>query len=167
MSTTTTSRERSSSFRERSEPLPTPEERFARLTREAQREGRLPSLSAGVFRAGELVWSEAVGLADVEEGREATTDTQYAVASITKTFTASSVMQLRNEGKLDLDDPLERHLPQVSHGTLPLRRMLAHASGLQREPPGEVWESLVFPEAEELLASLPEAEQELPGAAAR
>jgi CubicO group peptidase (beta-lactamase class C family) len=88
------------------------------------------------------------------------------VASITKTFTAAAIMQLRDEGRLDLDDPLERYLPGVAHGALPLRRMLAHASGLQREPPGEVWESLVFPEAEELLASLAEAEQVLPGATA-
>jgi len=143
--------------------LPTPDERFARIVREAQRADRLPSLSTGVFRAGELVWSEAVGLADVEEGREATPDTQYAVASITKTFTATAVMQLRDEGKLDLDDPLERHLPDVSHGTVTLRRMLAHASGLQREPPGEVWESLVFPGEEELLAGLVDAEQVLAG----
>jgi len=146
--------------------LPTPEERFSRLVGEAQRASRLPSLTAAVFRAGEVEWSHAIGLADVEAGTEAVVDTQYAVASITKTFTATAVMQLRDEGKLDLDDPLERHLPDVAHGTLPLRRMLAHASGLQREPPGEVWESLVFPEAEELLASLPEAEQVLPGAAA-
>jgi CubicO group peptidase (beta-lactamase class C family) len=143
--------------------LPTPEDRFARIVGEAQRADRLPSLSTGVFRAGELVWSRAIGLADVEEGREATTDTQYAVASITKTFTAMAVMQLRNEGKLDLDDPLERHLPDVSHGTLTLGRMLAHASGLQREPPGEVWESLVFPGEEELLAGLADAEQVLAG----
>jgi CubicO group peptidase (beta-lactamase class C family) len=109
---------------------------------------------------------ERVGLADVDAGVDATVDTQYAVASITKTFTAVSVMQLRDEGKLDLDDPLERHLPDVAHGRLALGRMLAHASGLQREPPGEVWESLVFPGAEELLASLPEAEQVLPGSTA-
>jgi len=143
--------------------LPTPDERFARIVREAQRADRLPSLSTGVFRADELVWSEAVGLADVEERRETTTDTQYAVASITKTFTATAVMQLRNEGKLDLDDPLDQHLPDVSHGTLTLRRMLAHASGLQREPPGEVWESLVFPGEEDLLAGLVDAEQVLAG----
>ena len=143
--------------------MPTPEERFARLAREAQREGRLPSLSAGVFRAGEIVWSEAIGLADVEERRAATTDNQYAIASITKTFTATALMQLRAEGKLDLDDPLERHLPGVSHGALTLRRMLAHASGLQREPPGEIWESLVFPGEEELLAGLADAEQVLAG----
>jgi len=146
--------------------LPTPEERFARLVGEAQRRDRLPSLSAAVFRDAEVVWSKALGLADVDAGVDATVDTQYAVASITKTFTAVSVMQLRDEGKLDLDDPLERHLPDVAHGRLALGRMLAHASGLQREPPGEVWESLVFPGAEELLASLPEAEQVLPGSTA-
>jgi len=132
--------------------LPTPDERFARLVGEAQRDSRLPSLTAAVFRDGEVAWSQAIGLADVEVGTEASVDTQYAVASITKTFTAISVMQLRDEGKLDLDDPLERHLPDVPHGSLSLGRMLAHASGLQREPPGEVWETLVFPEAEELLA---------------
>jgi CubicO group peptidase (beta-lactamase class C family) len=146
--------------------LPTPEERFSRLAGEAQREGRLPSLTAAVFRAGKVEWSQAVGLADVEGRTQATVDTQYAVASITKTFTATAVMQLRDEGKLDLDDPLERHLPGVAHGGLSLGRMLAHASGLQREPPGQIWETLVFPEAEELLASLPEAEQVLPGATA-
>jgi CubicO group peptidase (beta-lactamase class C family) len=146
--------------------LPTPEERFSRLVGEAQRDSRLPSLTAAVFRAGQVVWSQAIGLADVEAGIEASVDTQYAVASITKTFTAVAVMQLRDEGKLDLDDPLERFLPDVAHGELALRRMLAHASGLQREPPGEVWESLVFPDADELLARLPEAEQVLPGATA-
>ena len=146
--------------------MPTPEQRFSRLVGDAQREGRLPSLVAAVFRGREVEWSQAIGVADVEAGTEATVDMQYAIASITKTFTATSVMQLRDEGKLELDDPLERHLPGVAHGGLPLRRMLAHASGLQREPPGEVWESLVFPEPEELLASLPEAEQVLPGAAA-
>jgi CubicO group peptidase (beta-lactamase class C family) len=146
--------------------LPTPEQRFSRLVGEGQREGRLPSLSAAVFGAGEVAWSQAIGLADAEKGREAAPDTQYAVASITKTFTAAAVMRLRDEGKLDLDDRLERHLPGTPHGSLRLGRMLAHASGLQREPPGEIWESLVFPGEEELLASLPEAEQVLPGATA-
>jgi CubicO group peptidase (beta-lactamase class C family) len=90
--------------------LPAPE-RFRRLVLEAQSQGRLPSLTAAVFRGGEVVWDEAVGLSDVEQRVEATTDSQYAVASITKTFTAASVMQLRDEGKLDLEDPLSRHLP--------------------------------------------------------
>jgi CubicO group peptidase (beta-lactamase class C family) len=145
--------------------LPAPE-RFRRLVLEAQRAGRLPSVSAAVFRHGELAWSDAVGLADVEQGVEASPDTQYAVASITKTFTAASVLQLRDAGKLDLEDPLSKHLPEAAHGTLTLRRMLAHASGLQREPPGEIWESLTFPDEEELLAGLEDVEQVLPPMAA-
>jgi CubicO group peptidase (beta-lactamase class C family) len=145
--------------------LPAPE-RFRRLVLEAQSAGRLPSLSAAVFRAGELVWSDAVGLRDVEQRIEVTADTQYAVASITKTFTAAALLQLRDEGNLDLEDPLSRHLPEAAHGTPTLRRMLSHASGLQREPPGEIWETLEFPDEEELLRGLEEAEQVLPPAAA-
>jgi len=141
--------------------LPAPE-RFRRLALEAQLAGRLPSLSAAVFRGREHVWSEAIGLADAEQRLEATLGTRYAVASITKTFTATAVMQLRDEGKLELDDPLSRHLPEAAHGTTTLRGMLSHASGLQREPPGEVWESLEFPGEAELLERLHEAEQILP-----
>jgi CubicO group peptidase (beta-lactamase class C family) len=129
---------------------------------EAQRSGRLPSVSAAVFRGAEVEWSDALGLADVEQRLDATPDTQYACASITKTFTAVSVMQLRDAGKLDLEDPLSRHLPGVAHGTPTLRRLLSHASGLQREPPGGVWETLEFPDEAELLERLGEVEQVLP-----
>lgn len=135
-----------------------PPERFERLARRAQAEGRLPGLSVAVFRRGEVVWSAGIGLADVEAGRETTPDTQHLVASITKTFVATSVFQLRDEGKLDLDDPLSRHIPEAPLGELPLRRLLAHVSGLQRETPGEIWESLEFPSREELLPRLGEAE---------
>ncbi len=123
-------------------------------------------MAAAVFRGGELDWAEAVGLADVEQRTDTTTDTQYAIASITKTFTATCVFQLRDEGKLELEDPLSRHLPEAAHGTPTLRRLLSHASGLQREPPGEIWETLVFPDEEELLRGLEDAEQVLPPGAA-
>jgi CubicO group peptidase (beta-lactamase class C family) len=146
--------------------LPPPEQRFRRLVLEAQRTGRLPSVAAAVFRSGELAWSDAIGLVDVEQGLEASTEAQYACASITKTFTSASVLLLRDEGKLDLEDPLAKHLPEAAHGAPTLRRLLAHASGLQREPPGEIWETLEFPGEEELLARLGEAEQVLPPSAA-
>jgi CubicO group peptidase (beta-lactamase class C family) len=145
--------------------LSTPD-RFRRLVAEAQMEDRLPSVAAAVFRGNEAVWTHAIGLADVEARREATPETQYAIASITKTFTAATVMRLRDDGKLDLDDPLGRHLPEAAHGAPTLRRMLSHLSGLQREPPGEVWETLEFPGEEELLGRLGEAEQVLGGGAA-
>jgi CubicO group peptidase (beta-lactamase class C family) len=135
---------------------------LARVVRDAQADGRLPSVAAAVFRRGEVLWQQALGLADVEAGEAATPDHQYRVASITKTFVAASVFQLRDAGRLALDDELGRHVPEAAHGTLTLRRMLAHLSGLQREPVGEVWERLEAPSREELLRRLGEAEQLLP-----
>lgn len=121
-------------------------------------------MSAAAIGHGEVVWQEAVGLADVEGRDEATTDTQYRVGSITKTFTAAGVMQLRDAGELDLDDPLSKHVPEAAQGPT-LRRMLAHMSGLQREMPGYVWETLDFPDREGLVSGLTDAEQVLrPGA---
>jgi CubicO group peptidase (beta-lactamase class C family) len=137
---------------------------LSRLVREAQSEQRIPSISAAAVADGEVVWEEALGLADVEGRVAATTDTQYRVGSITKTFTAAAVMQLRDAGELDLDDPLTKHVPEAAHGPT-LRRMLAHISGLQREMPGYVWETLQFPDREGLVVGLAEAEQVLkPGA---
>lgn len=136
--------------------MPAPDD-FGAILRQAQAERRLPSLSAAVARGGEVVWVDAVGLADVEQGREATADDQYMVGSITKTFTAAAVLQLVDLGELALDDPLERHLPGAAHGSTRIGRMLSHLSGLQREP-GEVWESLEFPDREALVAGLGEAE---------
>jgi CubicO group peptidase (beta-lactamase class C family) len=138
---------------------------LSRLLRRRQSEARLPSVSAAVFRDGEVVWYDALGLADVESGLEATPDTQYRIGSITKTFTAAAILQLRDAGLLDLDDRLGEHVADVPHPGPTLRRLLSHLSGLQREPPGEIWESLQPPDREAFLASLADAEQVLaPGA---
>lgn len=138
---------------------------LSRLTRAEQTNSRLPSLSAAVFDGREIVWSEAVGLADVENGIETTLATQYRVGSITKTFTAACVMALRDDGLLSLDDSLAQHVPEAPLGEATLRRLLAHASGLQREFPGAMWEELTDLPREELLTSIADAEQILePGA---
>jgi CubicO group peptidase (beta-lactamase class C family) len=139
---------------------------LSRLLRERQAALRLPSVSAAVGCRGELVWQDAVGLADAASGAAPTPDTQYRVGSITKTFTAAAIMALLDEGKLALDDSLERHVPQAGGSPLTLRRMLAHSSGIQREVPGDVWVTLEFPRSrKELIGRLGEAEQVLePGA---
>jgi CubicO group peptidase (beta-lactamase class C family) len=126
----------------------------------AQGEERMPSVSAAVFRGDEILWQQAVGLADVEAKREATPETQYRIGSITKTFTAVGVMQLRDAGLLSLDDPLTSYLPESAHAPA-IGRMLAHSSGLQREPPGEIWETMKAPSRADLLAGTAEAEQVL------
>lgn len=136
------------------------------LVADAQRRWRSVGLSAGVFRDGELVWSGHVGSARLDPPTAPTDDTPYLMGSITKTFTALTVLALRDEGRLELDDPLSHHLPGTAHGSLTLRRLLSHSSGLQREPVGRVWESLHMPTAEELLTGLGEADQVLaPGEA--
>jgi CubicO group peptidase (beta-lactamase class C family) len=127
--------------------------------RSFQRMRRVPGVSAAVARRGEILWEEAVGLADVEDGAAVTPDTQYRVGSITKTFTAVAVLQLRDAGALALDDRLGEHVEEAAHPGPTIRRLLSHSSGLQREPVGELWETMEAPSAEELLARLGEAEQ--------
>lgn len=147
--------------------LSAPESLVARLERVVgieQRERRLPSLAAAVLRDGELAWETAVGVADVESGLEATPDTQYRVGSITKTFTAAAIMQLRDAGKLDLEDALDRHVEGAAHRPT-IRRLLSHASGLQRETQDDSWLTLRFAGADELLDTFAQAEQVLPSGA--
>jgi CubicO group peptidase (beta-lactamase class C family) len=147
--------------------LPAPESLAPALERrlQARQAERLPSVAAAVVREGDVAWSSAVGVSDYEAGTEATPDTQYRVGSITKTFTAVAVMQLRDAGKLDLDDRLEQHLPGIPNGSPTLRRMLAHLSGLQREA-GEMFVTGVAPTNDELLDAMEAYELVLPAARA-
>jgi CubicO group peptidase (beta-lactamase class C family) len=129
-----------------------------RTARRHQREGRVPGLVAAVCRGGEVLWSDGIGVADIGEGRPPGVDDQFMVASNTKTFTAVLVMQLRDEGRLALDDLLADHLPGVTH-PVTVRQALAHVSGMQREPMGDVWDTLVQPDGDELRAGFNEAER--------
>lgn len=115
--------------------------RLASEVATAQADGRLPSLVAGVLRDGELAWTGARGTA-VRDGssERPTPDTQYRVGSITKTFTAALVMQLYEQGRLDLSDQVVRHVPDAPLGDATLRALLSHGSGLPAEPAGPWWE---------------------------
>lgn len=134
-----------------------------RLVRDRQRDWRTPGLIAGVVRDGALVWSLGVGASDVTRPDHAPDpDVAFAIGSISKTFTAASIMALRDEGKLSLSDPVSRFLDVPAHGGLTLRTLLAHASGLQREPVGDLWDTLVVPSIDEVVRDLRDAEQVLP-----
>lgn len=116
------------------------------------KENRLPGAAVGVVHGNELVWSGGVGFADVATRRAADPRTLYRIASITKTFTATAVMQLRDEGRLALDDPAVAYLPELQSSSSPfgpiesltIRRMLSHESGLQGEPPGADWVRVLY-----------------------
>ena len=70
-----------------------------------------PGISVAIVHNQDIVWSQGFGLADVQDQVVATPQTIYRIASITKLFTATTVLQLRDAGKLQLDDPIQKHLP--------------------------------------------------------
>ena len=123
-----------------------------------QREGRVPGLYAAVCRGGELAWGDGIGVADLDGDRAPGPDDQFLIGSNTKTFIAVMVMQLRDEGRLALDDLLGDHVPEVSH-PITVRQCLAHVSGIAREPLGDVWETLEQPDAKELRRDFDDVEQ--------
>jgi CubicO group peptidase (beta-lactamase class C family) len=104
-----------------------------RLLDVAQAEGRLTSVVGAVLDRYGAVWAGGAGQAPGLDG-------QYRIGSITKTMTAVLVVQARDEGLLDLDDPLAAHLGEVGYGEVTVRDALAHASGMQSEPRGAWWE---------------------------
>lgn len=119
---------------------------------------RLPSLIVAVGVGGVLLAETSAGFADVENRVPASADRSYRIGSITKTFTAALTLLLCARGDLDLEAPVDRYLTGTSFGHLPLRMLLSHTSGLQREAPLDMWESMQGPSAAELLEAFERAE---------
>jgi CubicO group peptidase (beta-lactamase class C family) len=129
--------------------LPETGRRVNEIAARAQSAGRAPSLALGVVRDRALLHFVGVG-----EQPRPDPKTQYRLGSITKTMTATMVMQLRDEGFFALDDLLYRHLPGTPVGGITLRQLLGHVSGLQREPDGPWWERAAGGDVDQLLAEL-------------
>ncbi|MGA5420898.1 serine hydrolase domain-containing protein [Streptomyces lavendulocolor] len=117
--------------------LPTTERALLHRVATAQTEGRTPSLVGAVARDGRLLWAGGRSCVD---GHVPDADTQYRIGSITKPFTAVLVMRLRDEGLLDLNDPLEKHLPGTGVGEVTVAQLLGHSAGLAAESPAPWWE---------------------------
>lgn len=113
---------------------------------------RLPGAVAGVIRGGRLAWTGAAGFADLARRRPAEVSGIYPIASVTKPFTATAVLRLRDAGLLGLDDPAVRWLPELREMASPygpveaitIRRLLTHESGLPTEPPGTDWTVIAY-----------------------
>jgi CubicO group peptidase (beta-lactamase class C family) len=123
--------------------------RVHEIAARAQAAGRVPSLALAVVRDRALLHFSGVGAHPRPDPK-----TQYRLGSITKTMTATIVLQLRDEGFFALDDLLYRHLPGTSVGGITLRQLLGHVSGLQREPDGAWWERHTGGDVDQLLAEL-------------
>ena len=139
------------------------EAKLERIVREAQAKGRIPALTVAVHRTDRPLWTFQVGTSGRPE-EPLSAATLFRMGSVTKTFTAVLVMQCRDEGLFDLDDALGAHLPVPALGELTIRRLLSHTSGIQREPVGDVWDTLQAPDVAQLLADLERTERVLPSA---
>ncbi|HVS03127.1 MAG TPA: serine hydrolase domain-containing protein [Thermoanaerobaculia bacterium] len=118
-----------------------------------------PGLALGVVYQGELIWSRGYGVSDLATRTPVTPQTRFRLGSASKLFTATAVLQLRDAGRLDLDDPVTRHLPGFAvHSPFPdalpvtLRHVLTHTAGLPREGDFPYWTTHDFPTAAEVLA---------------
>ncbi len=126
---------------------------------EGQIEARsLASISIGIVYDQELIWARGFGYADLKKKSPATPNTIYRIASITKTFTATAIMQLRDDGKLHLDDLIVKYLPWFKiknrYPDAPLitiRHILTHTSGLPRKSP---FPYRTFPTRKQMMESL-------------
>ena len=122
----------------------------------------LPGIVVGVVSGDDLVWARGFGHADVETNRVMATNTRFRMASHSKLFTATAIMQLREEGKLRLDDPVVEYLPWFTYQSasdddppITIEHLLTHSSGLPREASSH-WTDFDFPSAEEVRALMPD-----------
>lgn len=112
----------------------------------------------GAARSGTVLGLGTAGAADLARGIAASGQVPYRIGSITKTFTAAVVLGLVQDGTLALDAQVSRYLGETPFGEVPLRALLAHRGGVQREAPGDMWESMQGPDARTLRQALPRAE---------
>jgi CubicO group peptidase (beta-lactamase class C family) len=111
-------------------------ERLGPFLEKVVREDKVPGLAIGVVAEGKVVYSRGIGTMRVGDAtRPVTTQTLFHMASITKPFVATAVMQLQEQGKVDLDDPITKYLPYFRlddprYRSITVRQMLTHSSGM-------------------------------------
>lgn len=92
----------------------------------------LPSASIAIVKDGKVAYTHAYGLARLEPPLSATPAMRYSIGSISKQFTAAAMLMLQQDGKLSLNDPVSKYLPELTRANeVTLRMLLAHTSGYQ------------------------------------
>ena len=114
-----------------------------RLFADFAQAGHVPGAAWGIVIDGELAHSGAAGVRDVVSNAPVDADTVFRIASMTKSFTAMAILKLRDEGKLSLDDPAERYVPELKSLRYPttdspritIRHLLTHSEGFPEDNP--------------------------------
>ena len=122
-----------------------------------------PGLSVAIVHDQDLVWARGFGHADLESRVAATAGTGYRIASVTKLFTGTAILILRDAGMLQIDDPVDRHLPWFDiRQRYPDAHLLTHTAGLPREAAFPYWTDANFPTREQVREALPRQETTYP-----
>jgi len=133
--------------------------------------GNIPGMSMGIVYDQDLVWSHGFGYAHIDKKIPASPSTIYSICSISKLFTTIGIMQLRDKGKLSLDEPISKYLSWFKiKDTYPdapeitLRGILTHSSGLPRESDYPYWTGPEhnFPTREQIIERLSNQEELYP-----
>jgi CubicO group peptidase (beta-lactamase class C family) len=95
---------------------------------------KIPGMSAAIVKDQKVLWAKGFGFADLENRIPVTPDTVFHLASITKTFAATLILQLVDQGKLDLDEPMSRYSGDFKDDSVKIKHLLSHTS---QGTPGE------------------------------
>lgn len=107
------------------------QQQMQQIVEQVMAQDNIPGAIVGVWVPGRGEWVTAVGQADIETGRQISTEDKVRIASNTKTFVATLILQLADEGKLSLDDPLEKYISGVPNGDrITIRQLLNMTSGI-------------------------------------
>ncbi len=114
-----------------------------RLMREFMEKNRVPGIGYGIIVDGQLLHANAMGLREVPSKAPVDTTSVFRIASMTKSFTALAILQLRDEGRLSLEDPAERYVPELARLRYPttdspritIRHLLSHSEGFPEDNP--------------------------------
>lgn len=114
-----------------------------RLFRDFAASAHVPGVAWGVVIDGEVAHLGSAGYRELETKSPVDADTVFRIASMTKSFTALAILKLRDEGRLSLDDPAERYVPELAELAYPtddspritIRHLLSHAEGFPEDNP--------------------------------
>src|SRR6476661_9017082 len=106
-------------------------------------DAHIPGMVWAIVQDGRVVHVKAAGVQDIDAKRAVTPDTLFRIASMTKAFTALSILKLRDEGKLSLDEPVETYVPELRGWKYPtddspkirVRELLTHTAGFVTDDP--------------------------------
>jgi len=130
-----------------------------RLLRDYATQAHAPGAAWGIIVNGQLAHTGTTGFRDVAAQAPVDADTVFRIASMTKSFTAMSILKLRDEGKLSLDDPAERYVPEMAGFKYPtsdapkitVRHLLSHAEGFPEDNP---WGDRQLADTEEQMCAM-------------